>query len=284
MRTLTLLLPLLDIMDKHVPESRARALLYIHQDLHEVVAEAGYLNVCMRRSLSIFRFSRPEPGDWMHADQAHDSVSQDVYNRSKEAARVADEALWGAAAADENGKEQWNMVGGRVAKVKIVVWPRLERYSRVYDGWTVVGEDITEVLKSQVAYYCGTATHAADVAEARPTLREYVRAARCRERAKTWPVRWAKAVPRLVWLAMIPILAFILVTLAHTVYWARERCVRDKARLYGDHRLEPHVGCNTWTDTPFIGWLGGNVLSVFIGLGRTLVGVMEKLGLTTAGH
>lgn len=91
----TLLLPLVRVMDKHFPASRVQSLRSLHQDLHAIVAEAGYLSIGIRRSRDVFRFSSPFPGQVWDLDQQH--VNDTVYNASKAAAEKADmdaEAKW----------------------------------------------------------------------------------------------------------------------------------------------------------------------------------------------
>ncbi|KAB5578217.1 hypothetical protein GE09DRAFT_1088935 [Coniochaeta sp. 2T2.1] len=131
-RILTLLLPVLNLLDVHFSASRSAPLAPIHADLHTLVAEAGFLAVCMRRSYSIFR-------------HAH-----------------------------------------TMAKVKIVVWPGLDRYSRRGYGKTEEME-VAHVRKATVGYYCGGNGLDDDANEARPTLREYIREVEEREtRERLW--------------------------------------------------------------------------------------------------
>ncbi|KAB5584885.1 hypothetical protein GE09DRAFT_1068568 [Coniochaeta sp. 2T2.1] len=131
-RVLTLLCPVLDLLDAHFPASRSAPLAPIHADLHTLVAEAGFLAVCIRRSSSIFRL--------VHT----------------------------------------------MAKVKLVIWPGLDRYGRRGSGKTEEME-VAHVRKATVGYYCGGDGLEDDALEERPTLREYIREVEESERgARRW--------------------------------------------------------------------------------------------------
>ncbi|KAH6853576.1 hypothetical protein B0I37DRAFT_10201 [Chaetomium sp. MPI-CAGE-AT-0009] len=84
----TLLLPLLGIMDKHFPASQANSLRSVYQDLHAIVASAGYLSIGIRWSRNIFRFSLPYPGEVWDLDQEH--VDDAIYKASEAANTQAD--------------------------------------------------------------------------------------------------------------------------------------------------------------------------------------------------
>ncbi|KAH8906333.1 hypothetical protein BR93DRAFT_741697 [Coniochaeta sp. PMI_546] len=184
-RILALLLPLLDLVDAHFPSSATNPLASIHADLHSLVAEAGFLAVSMRRSDTIFRLIWPSPGDLSDSSHSHDQACEVIYQVSKHAAEAIEKGIADVAAQDrarERGvptptaREQmpfWKRVM-LVGKVKIVVWPGLERYRRLVEGGTE-GVDEVVVRKAVVGYYCGRASGEANVAEGRPQLREYIR-------------------------------------------------------------------------------------------------------------
>lgn len=183
---LTLLLPLLDTMDAHFPASRTKPLAAIHAELHMLVAEAGYLAVCMRRSNSIFRVVWPTPGDSLSKNHDHDPVCEGVYQKSKRAAQLATRDDAGGVSGEEGrvSSVQEPMPPQNrprlVAKVKLVLWPALERYRRVLDGERE-GVDEVVVRKATVGYYCGRASDEADTAEGNPRLKNYVKTARQRK-------------------------------------------------------------------------------------------------------
>jgi hypothetical protein len=93
----TLMLPLLGVMDKHFPASQANPLRSFYQDLHNIVASAGYLSIGIRWSASIFRFALPSPGEVWDLDQEH--FDDTIYKASEAAnirADVAAEKKWKA--------------------------------------------------------------------------------------------------------------------------------------------------------------------------------------------
>ncbi|KAH6650943.1 hypothetical protein F5144DRAFT_524485 [Chaetomium tenue] len=91
----SLFLPLLGVMDKHFPASRTNSLRNFYQDLHAIVASAGYLSIGIRWSANIFRFSLPYPGEVWDIDQEH--VDDTIYSAS-EAANIR---------ADLAAREKW---------------------------------------------------------------------------------------------------------------------------------------------------------------------------------
>ncbi|AEO53342.1 hypothetical protein MYCTH_2294518 [Thermothelomyces thermophilus ATCC 42464] len=85
-----LLLPLVDLMDEHFPASQAASLRSFYQDLHAIVARAGYLSLGIRLSKNIFHFSSPVPGTVWDNDQAN--VDNRIYRASEAANTRADAA------------------------------------------------------------------------------------------------------------------------------------------------------------------------------------------------
>ncbi|KAL2261457.1 hypothetical protein VTK26DRAFT_4110 [Humicola hyalothermophila] len=108
----TLLLPLLRLMDRHFLASRGHSLRSFYQDLHGIVAEAGYLSIGIRWSRNIFRFSSPFLGQAWDLDQQH--VDDAIYNASKHATDRADrraEQEW-RAKRDHQAQAQAQQSGG----------------------------------------------------------------------------------------------------------------------------------------------------------------------------
>lgn len=112
----TLMLPLIKMLDAAFPQSRDTSLRCIYQDLHHIVAEAGYLSIGIRQSRTIFRFSWPEPGQSWDMDQDHSSGA--VYDRSKAA----------AAEEDREHKRLWD------EKHKATLAEQAARAKRLHDG------------------------------------------------------------------------------------------------------------------------------------------------------
>lgn len=77
-------------MDKHFLASQANSLRSFYQDLHAIVACAGYLSIGIRWSASIFRFALPYPGEVWDLDQEH--FDDTIYKASEAAAIRADAA------------------------------------------------------------------------------------------------------------------------------------------------------------------------------------------------
>ena len=87
-----ILFPLIRIMDANFQEqSRPKSLCIVYQKLHNIVTEAAFLSIGIRWSPDIFRFVWPIPGQSYDGDH-EDSISDDLYNESKESARRLDEA------------------------------------------------------------------------------------------------------------------------------------------------------------------------------------------------
>jgi hypothetical protein len=97
LQLITLLLPLIRLMDRHFPSSPAKSMRSIYQDLHTIVAEAGYLSLGIRWSRDIFRVSFPFPSEVWDMDQENDDNS--LFKASEAANERADraaEAKWKA--------------------------------------------------------------------------------------------------------------------------------------------------------------------------------------------
>ena len=69
-------------MDKYFPEYRDVSLRGFYQDLHYIVAEAGFFSLTLRESKDIFRFTWPFPGQAWDLDQ--DNHDDEVYKVSLE--------------------------------------------------------------------------------------------------------------------------------------------------------------------------------------------------------
>jgi hypothetical protein len=128
----------------------------MHQDVHDIVAEAAYLSIAIRLSKTIFRFEFPEPGQQWDIDQ--DNTEPGIYNASK-AARD-DELQHGG-----RGATSSTMTSPSIARVHIVLWPNLQRWSpgrpaesdiAFDEDDDMVGQTVSTILNAQVAYYAGS--------------------------------------------------------------------------------------------------------------------------------
>ncbi|ROW14243.1 hypothetical protein VPNG_04230 [Cytospora leucostoma] len=199
MSILSLLLPLINMLGELSPEAGWPALTKVHQELHDIVAEAGWLTNGMRVSKSIFWVQFPEPGDLWDIHQEH--VMDIIWKNSKAAATRRYEAeaarweadmvaKWRAENAGETVDLQWRQAyeqnhpppsePRRTAKVQIVLWPWIDQYSPVQpksDGNLNSGETITHIVKAQIVYYAGDESGEGEARE-RLTLEEHIRKAR----------------------------------------------------------------------------------------------------------
>lgn len=89
LQLITLLLPLINLMDTNFERSRARSLRVMYQELHYLVSQAAFLSLGIRWSHDIFRFEWAIPG--LPFDKEQQNVDQWVYDRSRDRARRADE-------------------------------------------------------------------------------------------------------------------------------------------------------------------------------------------------
>lgn len=188
-------MPLLNVLRKQDTSREWTSVAQVHQELHNIIAQAAYISVCMAWSKSIFRFTFPETGQLWELE--FDNYDDLVYQRSKDRAeaydraqiekerraaaqRAAEEAAAGAAAGQ--GQENPPVVQAvndylqpplRAARVKIVLWPLVERFAPLSDaaGYGAIGGDkISRLLPAQVVYYAGREDAAGEMAERYPLL------------------------------------------------------------------------------------------------------------------
>ena len=164
-----LLLPLIRMMDKYF--GATKSLRDVYQELHNIVAEAGYLSIGVRRSGHIFHFSSSFLGEMWNLNQ--EPVDNAIYNASVEANKTADAIAEAERTAEESRKQQeeearsnypalrnrgkaiitsaldhvqaarrrltgervnpWAVTpaGKRLDKIQMVVWPSLHRFATV---------------------------------------------------------------------------------------------------------------------------------------------------------
>ncbi|KAK7743619.1 hypothetical protein SLS53_004154 [Cytospora paraplurivora] len=195
MSILSLLLPLINMLGELSPEAGWPALTRVHQELHDIVAEAGWFTNGMRVSKSIFWVQFPNPGDLWDIHQEH--VTDNIWKSSKaaatrryeaEAARWEADMLaeWRATNRCETVEPHWRQEyenlhprpreTRRTAKVQIAMWPWIDQYSPVQpksDGNLNSGEKITHIVKAQVVYYAGDDSTEGEARE-RLTLQEHI--------------------------------------------------------------------------------------------------------------
>lgn len=117
----------------------------LHQWIHEVVAYAGWLNVCIRLSPSIIDTEWPTPGDELHFQ--YENLSQEVFEYSRARATYT----W-----KRSGKpNRPGYHGGWVARVKIAAAPKIVRRTPTNDEFGVQGTTSYTLMKAHVVYYYG---------------------------------------------------------------------------------------------------------------------------------
>ncbi|KAK4193471.1 hypothetical protein QBC35DRAFT_458520 [Podospora australis] len=226
-----LLLPLVKLLDKHSALVRACTLRSIHQDVHNLVAEAGLVALGMSMSRDIFRTAPSFLGSAWRIDMTQ--VDETIWDESGHATDAADKARgveWDAVKKRTFGRRLSNdpnktwkdalysLIGigpldinpwhidltpdqyyapNRTSKVQLILWPKLERYSTVGDvnpeTQLAYEEAITEVMKNQVVFYRGRTDPRGEYADTHPTLTEHISRQR-RHRI----VRWL-LFPRFLW-------------------------------------------------------------------------------------
>lgn len=194
-----ILLPLLNLQRKWMavpntqendrPLHRRTGFLVLYQQLHDIVALAGYASLSMARSVSIFQFEFPIPGGHLDSDQ--DRVENDVvFEKSVLCSLQADHQALATKQTSSETNDQFTTPFNRIAKIKIVLWPKIDRYKplwdtrssrskRVTDDYSrPSGDTIINLTKSQNVYYAGKNTNTDDITESLPTLEAYARTVR----------------------------------------------------------------------------------------------------------
>ncbi|KAH8883839.1 hypothetical protein GQ53DRAFT_421488 [Thozetella sp. PMI_491] len=300
MQMVALLLPVVKLLDAHLPQSRQNSLRALHQDLHHIVAEAGYLSVGIRWSRSIFRFRTPLPGE-TNDDREQQHIDEAIYKSSKVMADKQDSFLqWRwlkdrakatkatntttektgeepvteeptpncrePAAIQEHStavptptpakkflsrtpgskqkKEPFFMAPSRMAKVQIVLWPSLQRFSAGgplgqsnIDPATSSAEGSYEtwLFKAAVVYYLGRLGSQYELQEAHPALHEHVSRAHWNRLWRRGPSKalLRELVPRLpegmLLAAAIYMVAYLLVST-----YAKGRLPEDAEEIYDE--------------------------------------------------
>lgn len=158
LQTTALLLPLIKLRDQNSTKEDWPSLRDLHQQIHNIVAEAGFLSNMMRRSSSVFRIEFPSPGEMWNLDQEH--VHDAIYKSSEQAgiAYDNDEHQRLAREAQKSKKVlEVQPIPARVARVQIALWPNVKRFAPVktVKGLPSEGERRSTIIKSQVVYYSG---------------------------------------------------------------------------------------------------------------------------------
>ncbi|KAJ4397250.1 hypothetical protein N0V93_001474 [Gnomoniopsis smithogilvyi] len=199
---LDLLLPMINFVGELEPDVGALPLTEVYQQLHNIVAEAGWLANGLALTRSCFWLDFPQPGQLWDVRQEH--VTDIVWKASKAFADYNDgidleNALlaWRQArmhvydALDDDPKPAlgtWSRTTyeldnprprlvRRTAKVQISMWPFFERSypykQELVSGDFNLGEETTVLQKAQVVYYAGNDSDAGEQQEDY-TLKQYL--------------------------------------------------------------------------------------------------------------
>lgn len=242
MGILELLLPMINFVGELEPGVGALPLTEVHQQLHNIVAEAGWLTNGLSLTRSCFWIDFPQPGQLWEPRQEH--VTDVVWKASKAFADIQDNddlqttmrnwkrtrlSVYDALADDATPElETWSSNTyeldnprprrvRRTAKIQISMWPFFERsfpYKQdLVFGDFNSGESTTVLQKAQVVYYAGADADAAEQLEDY-TLKQYLQDYK-RKKAILWgPRAWV------YW-------PFIVVLLSTAIYFA-EPSIRAK--------------------------------------------------------
>ena len=150
----------------------------------------------MAWSKSVFRVTFPLTGQFWELE--FDNYDESAYTASVNAAKALDEAADAAEAPGEaadpgDNAEKLPPPPMRAAKVKLVVWPLVERFTPLSDatGYGAVnGDKITRLFKAQVVYYAGSRDPDIESTERIP-LQAYVEHVETERRARQFWFPWA---------------------------------------------------------------------------------------------
>ncbi|KAF4984755.1 hypothetical protein FZEAL_116 [Fusarium zealandicum] len=141
----------------------------LHQSLHDVIAYAGWLNVCTRLSSAIVSYNWVIPGE--PYSMSHVNLCQEAYTFSKEAAQRHQERL--------RTRRPNDVQQGSVARVKISVTPEIVRHKPVPESVASHGMTSYTIMKPHVVYYEGLELDAEEE-RAFMSLPDYIRRLRDR--------------------------------------------------------------------------------------------------------
>jgi hypothetical protein len=166
-----MLLPLINL----VASVAATPLFALYQDLHDIIAQAGYLSICMAWSKSIFKFEFPYLGQrW---EVYMNNFDDESYLRSKDAAKIADAQTEVEASRKPNNEKDKYLNLSRVSKVKIAMWPVIKRYKPIGEAkgcGAPGGAKISRICKAHVVYYWGLQSDEGEGQERKPSLEEHI--------------------------------------------------------------------------------------------------------------
>ncbi|RGP80319.1 hypothetical protein FLONG3_1468 [Fusarium longipes] len=139
---LAMLLPFFNYVKEASP-CEAISTSELYQSLHDVVAYAGWLSVCIRMSPAIISIDWTIPGELYSAKFVN--MSQEAYETSKKRARVY----------DKYDIRPWSMRKLSTARVKISVTPKIVRHKPLPESLAINGITSYTIMKPSVVFYEG---------------------------------------------------------------------------------------------------------------------------------
>lgn len=254
---LDLLLPMINFVGELEPEVSVLPLTEVHQQLHKIVAEAGWIANGLALTRSCFWIEFPQPGQLWDVRQEH--VTDVVWKASKQFADYNDVvdldnkvlawerdrlAAYNALVDDSKpafsawSKNTYELDNPRprpvrrTAKVQISMWPFFERSypfrQELVSGDFNLGESTTVLQKAQVVYYAGNDADAGEQLED-VTLQQYLEDYERKRAIFRGPRAWIS------W----PLILILLLLALYSAY-PRIRATYDEVR-YGDWNISSQV-------------------------------------------
>lgn len=215
---LDLLLPMINFVGELERDARVLPLTEVHQQLHNIVAEAGWIANGLAFTRSCFWIDFPQPGQLWDVRQEH--VTDVVWKASKSHADYNDvDDLDGKVRAWRRERQRvynalvddhkpalavWSRntyerdhprprLIRRTAKVQIAMWPFFERSypfrQELVSGDFNLGDSTTVLQKAQVVYYAGNDADAGEQEE-NITLQQYLDSYKRKRSIFRRPLAW----------------------------------------------------------------------------------------------
>ncbi|KAK8110798.1 uncharacterized protein PG998_007255 [Apiospora kogelbergensis] len=144
--TMTILLPLTNLLCYFRPSDRWTDTFEMYSQLHSLIAQVGYFAICMQRDASIFHASYDLYRECKEEAEARDKVWTEAQQAIIKKAQA--DATKAAGAGPEAEKHVAELEKEfrvnrhhrlRGARVKYAVWPMVTRYRPENEGWTLPG-------------------------------------------------------------------------------------------------------------------------------------------------
>ncbi|RGP66364.1 hypothetical protein FSPOR_6742 [Fusarium sporotrichioides] len=157
-QTLAMLLPVYDCV-KETAVSKPISTSELHQALHDVIAHAGWVSVCIRMSPAVVSIDWNIPGEAFSTELIN--MSQEAYEASKEAAKAHEASVeiarqYQMALAGSSSKPEPEVRHVQSApRVKITVTPKMVRHKPLPKDVNASGVTSYTIIKPSVVFYEG---------------------------------------------------------------------------------------------------------------------------------